>query len=95
LNSVTEGRRAGESRSSRVGVEVVLLLCSRRFDGQRRDDAVNAGQEDKLHDQGDQIPAQDEATAHNVRGQGHDLAHSQRRQDVGHLIDPPHGGVHP
>lgn len=65
-----------------------------RFDRQLRYDTVDSGEEDELDNEGHQIPSQDEATANHIRGQSHYLPHCQWSQDVGHLIDPPHGRIH-
>lgn len=72
---------------------LTILIC-RWFDRQSRNNAVHPRQEEELYNQRYEVPRQDEATAHHVWGQGHDLSHCQWGQDVGHLIYPPHGGIH-
>lgn len=66
-----------------------------QFDWKRWYNTIHSREEDKLHNQRDQIPAKDETTTHHIWGQGHNLTHSQRSQNVGHLVKASHGGIHP
>lgn len=76
-------------------LQIALLLYYGQFDWKCWNNVIHSREEDKLHNQGDQIPAQDEATTHHIWGQGHNLTHSQWSQNVGHLVNASHGGVHP
>lgn len=75
-------------------LELVLLLLVDGLQGERRRLLVNLPQQAVLHAHGGQVPAGDEAAAHEVRAERHDLAHQHGRQDVGELVDDPHRGVH-
>lgn len=72
---------------------VVTVLLS-RLDGQSGSLLINLPKQKVLQAHGEQIPARDKNTAHEMRTECHYLAHKHWSQNVGQLVDYSDSGIH-